>query len=198
MVEEARAADSYVMAHAYESAAIRRCVEAGCRSIEHGNLIDDETAALMARTGTYMVPTMTVYEGYHKHGRELGFPQRVIDQFAELIEAAVAGLDTVHRAGVKIGHGSDLEGILHPYQSREFRLKAQVLTPHEAIVAATATNAEMMGQAGKLGIIAPGAYADLLVVDGNPLKNLGLLEGQGRHLALIMKEGAIVKNELRR
>jgi imidazolonepropionase-like amidohydrolase len=198
MVEEARAADSYVMAHAYESAAIRRCVEAGCRSIEHGNLIDDETAALMARTGTYMVPTMTVYEGYHKHGRELGFPQRVIDQFAELIEAAVAGLDTVHRASVKIGHGSDLEGILHPYQSREFRLKAQVLTPHEAIVAATATNAEMMGQAGKLGIIAPGAYADLLVVDGNPLKNLGLLEGQGRHLALIVKEGAIVKNELRR
>jgi imidazolonepropionase-like amidohydrolase len=55
-----------------------------------------------------------------------------------------------------------------------------------------------MGQAGKLGIVAPGAYADLLVVDGNPLKNLGLLEGQGRHLALIMKEGAIVKNELRR
>ena len=198
MVEEARAADSYVMAHAYESTAIRRCVEAGCRSIEHGNLIDDETAALMARVGAFMVPTMTVYEGYHKHGRELGFPRRVIDQFAELIKSAITGLDTVHRAGVKIGHGSDLEGILHPYQSREFRLKEQVLTPHEVIVSATATNAEMMGQAGKLGIVAPGAYADLLAVEGDPLKNLGLLEGQGRHFSLIMKAGAIVKNELRR
>ena len=196
MVEEAAAADSYVMAHAYESTAVRRCVEAGCRSIEHGNLIDGETAALMARAGTYLVPTMTVYEGYHRHGRELGFSDRVIGQFAELIEAAVTGLDTAYRAGVKIGHGSDLEGILHPYQSREFRLKAQVLTPHEAIVAATRTNAEMMGQAGRLGMVAPGAFADLLAVDGDPLEDLGLLEEQGRHLALIMKEGAIVKNRL--
>ncbi|MGE3968445.1 MAG: amidohydrolase family protein [Dongiaceae bacterium] len=198
MVEEATAGDAYVMAHAYESTAIRRCVEAGCRSIEHGNLIDDETAAFMAERGAYMVPTMTVYEGYHRHGRELGFSGKVIDQFAELIKAAVTGLDTVRRAGVKIGHGSDLEGILHPYQSRELRLKEQVLTRHEVIVAATATNAEMMGQAGKLGIVAPGAFADLLAVEGDPLEDLALLEEQGRHLALIMRDGVIHKNRLPR
>ncbi|MEX1109132.1 MAG: amidohydrolase family protein, partial [Dongiaceae bacterium] len=106
------------------------------------------------------------------------------------------GLDRVHSAGVKIGHGSDLEGILHPYQSREFALKAQVMSPWEVIVAATATNAEMMGLTGKIGIVAPGALADLIVVDGDPLANLDLLAGQGEHLSLIMQAGAIYKNTL--
>ncbi|MEX2201175.1 MAG: amidohydrolase family protein [Dongiaceae bacterium] len=196
MVEEATAADTYVMAHAYESLAIRRCVEAGVRSIEHGNLIDDDTARLMAERGTFMVPTMTVYEGYHRHGRELGFSQKVMDQFLELQKLAVTGLDKVRRAGVKIGHGSDLEGILHQYQAREFALKAQVLSPWEVIVAATATNAEMMGQKGRLGIVAPDALADLIVVDGDPLADLGLLEGQGERISLIVQGGAIYKNTL--
>jgi imidazolonepropionase-like amidohydrolase len=139
---------------------------------------------------------MTVYESYHRHGRELGFSQKVMDQFLELQKLAVTGLDKVRSAGVKIGHGSDLEGILHQYQSREFALKAQIMTPWEVIVSATATNAELMGQKGRLGIVAPGALADLVVVDGDPLANLGLLAGQGERLPLIMKGGEIVKNAL--
>jgi imidazolonepropionase-like amidohydrolase len=74
MVEEATASDTYVMAHAYESKAVRRCVEAGVRSIEHGNLIDASTAAYMAERGTYLVPTMSVYEGYHRMGRSWASP----------------------------------------------------------------------------------------------------------------------------
>jgi imidazolonepropionase-like amidohydrolase len=197
-VEEAHAADTYVMAHAYESHAVRRCVEAGVRSIEHGNLIDRPTADLMAAKSVYVVPTMSVYEGYHKHGKELGFSPGVIDQFAELMKSAVSGLDTARSAGVRIGHGSDLEGILHPYQSREFLLKAQVMTPHEVIVAATATNAEMMGRKGELGIIAVGALADLIAVDGDPLKNLNLLGEQGAYISFIMKGGKIHKDRLGR
>ena len=77
------------------------------------------------------------------------------------MKAAIEGLATAHAAGVRIGHGSDLEGILHPYQSREFLHKAEVMTPHEVIVAATATNAEIIGMKGQLGCIAPGALADL-------------------------------------
>ncbi|MEX0807186.1 MAG: amidohydrolase family protein [Dongiaceae bacterium] len=196
MVEEATAAGTYVMAHAYESYAIGRCVNAGVRSIEHGNLIDHATAKLMAERGTYMVPTMTVYEGYYRHGADLGFAPNVTARFAELGKLAVTGLDRVHSAGVKIGHGSDLEGILHPYQAREFALKAQVMSPWEVIVAATATNAEMMGLKGKIGIVAPGALADLIVVDGDPLANLDLLAGQGEHLSLIMQAGTIYKNTL--
>ncbi len=197
-VEEAAAADTYVMAHAYESRAVQRCVEAGVKSIEHGNLIDRPTAELMAKGGVYLVPTMSVYEGYHRHGRELGFSQKVIDQFAELMKSAVSGLDTARSAGVRIAHGSDLEGILHQYQSREFLLKAQVMTPHETIVAATATSAELIGRKGALGIIAENALADLIVVDGDPLKNLELLGDQGAHMPLIMQGGRIHKDRLAR
>jgi imidazolonepropionase-like amidohydrolase len=198
MVEEAAAADTYVMAHAYESLAIGRCIEAGVRSIEHGNLINRETAALMAARGTFLVPTMSVYEGYHRHGKELGFTDPVIGQFAELMKSAVTGLDIARSAGVRIGHGSDLEGILHQYQSREFLLKSQVMTPHEIIVAATATNAEMMGMKGRLGTIAVGALADLIVVEGDPLEDLGLLGDQGAHMPLIMTGGKFHKNALAR
>jgi imidazolonepropionase-like amidohydrolase len=198
-VEEARRADTYVMAHAYESVAVRRCIEAGVHSIEHGNLIDGDTAKLMAERGTYLVPTMSVYEGYHRHGRELNFPQKVIEQFAELMRAAVTGLDTAYSAGVRIGHGSDLEGILHQYQGREFALKAQVMRPREVVAAATIVNAEMMGLKGQIGVIAPGALADLVVVDGNPLEDLTpLVEGQGARILLIVKGGEIYKDALPR
>jgi imidazolonepropionase-like amidohydrolase len=173
-------------------------VEAGVKSIEHGNLIDRPTADLMAAKGVYVVPTMSVYEGYHKHGRELGFSQKVIDQFAELMKSAVTGLDNARSAGVRIAHGSDLEGILHQYQSREFLLKAEVMTPHETIVSATATSAELIGRKGELGIIAENALADLIVVDGDPLKNLKLLGDQGAHMPLIMQGGRIHKDRLGR
>ncbi len=196
MVEEAQAADTYVMAHAYETHAVQRCIEAGIRSIEHGNLIDAETADLMVANDTFVVPTMTVYEGYHKHGKELGFPEWVVDKFNELLEASVTGLETAKHAGVKIGHGSDLEGLLHDYQSRELLLKSEVLTPHEVITSATATNAELLRMQDQLGVIKENALADLLVVDGDPMKELDLLQHQGRHIPLIMKGGLLFKNEL--
>ena len=121
----------------------------------------------------------------------------MVDQFAELIKSAVTGLDTARSAGVRIAHGSDLEGILHQYQSREFLLKAQVMTPYETIVSATATSAELIGRKGELGIIAENALADLIVVDGDPLKNLELLGNQGAHMPLIMQGGRIHKDRLK-
>jgi imidazolonepropionase-like amidohydrolase len=196
MVEEAQTAGTYVMAHAYESAAVSRCVECGIRSIEHGNLIDAATARLMAARGTFLVPTMAVYEGYHKYGPQLGFTPKVIGMFAALMEDAITALEVAQAAGVRIGHGTDMEGILHHDQSREFPLKAQVMSPLEVITCATATNADLLRMTGKLGVIAPDAYADLLVVNGDPLEDLGLLEHQGGHMAAIMKAGAFYKNEL--
>ena len=191
MVEEATAAGTYVMAHAYETLAVQRCVEVG----EHGNLIDQETAALMADRNAFVVPTMTVYEGYHKHGKDLGFPDSVVAQFAELLEASKVGLEVAKREGVKIAHGSDLEGLLHGYQSRELLHKSEVLTPFEVIESATVTSAELLRMEGELGIIKEDALADLLVVDGNPLDNLEVLQGQGERIPLIMKGGEIYKNE---
>lgn len=196
IVEEARACDTYVMAHAYAPETIRRAIEAGVRTIEHGNLIDRETASLMAAHGAFMVPTLSVYEGYYKHAMEIGVAPQAIPKIPPLLKAGLAAIDICRSAGVKIGHGSDLEGILHQYHLREFALRAEVLTPREVIASATVVNAEILQMPGELGVIAPGAYADLLVLDGNPLEDLDVLQGEGRRMLAIMKGGAFFKNQL--
>jgi imidazolonepropionase-like amidohydrolase len=97
------------------------------------------------------------------------------------------------RAGVKMGFGTDLLGLQHTRQGTEFTLRSQVLTPFEILHSATAVNAEILQMGGKLGVIEPGAFADLLVVDGNPLINIDLLATNGRHLRHIMVDGRFVK-----
>jgi imidazolonepropionase-like amidohydrolase len=194
IVAEARAAQTYVLAHAYTAAAIRRAVECGVRTIEHGNLVDADTARLMAQRGAYAVPTLVTYEALAKHGAEFGFPEESIAKIEQVRQAGRESLATLKGAGVRMGYGSDLLGELHVHQSQEFRIRAQVLTPHEVICAATTVAAEILRMEGRLGAIASGAIADLLVVDGDPLADLGVLDGQGKHLDVIMKAGAFVKN----
>jgi imidazolonepropionase-like amidohydrolase len=194
--DEAAAAQTYVMAHAYTAAAIRRAVECGVRTIEHGNLVDADTARLMAAKGAYAVPTLITYDALAKFGASLGFPQESIEKIEGVRKAGLQSLAILKQAGVKMGYGTDLLGELHVHQSAEFRLRAQVLTPHEVICSATSVAAEILNMRGKLGAIAPGAAADLLVVDGDPLADLGVLEGQGQRLDAIMKAGIFVKNRL--
>ncbi len=194
--QEASAAQTYVMAHAYTAAAIGRAVECGVRTIEHGNLVDADTARLMAAKGAYAVPTLVTYDMLAKHGPALGFPQESIDKIDDVRKAGLRSLELFKQAGVRMGFGTDLLGELHEHQSSEFRIRAEVLTPHEVICAATLVAAEILNMPGRLGIVAPGAIADLLVVDGDPLADLGVLEGQGSRLAAIMKAGIFVKNRL--
>ncbi|HTZ37101.1 MAG TPA: amidohydrolase family protein, partial [Stellaceae bacterium] len=195
-VEEAQACDTYVMAHAYSPESIRRCIEAGVRTIEHGNLVDDATASLMAERGAFMVPTLAVYEGYHKHAAEIGVAPRIVETIPPLLKKGQHAIEICRSAGVKIGLGTDLEGILHPYHLRELVLRNEVQSAAEIIASATVINAEILQMAGKLGVVSPGALADLLVVEGNPLRDLDVLQGEGRHLRAIMKNGALFKNEL--
>ncbi len=196
IVEEASNWNTYVMAHAYTPQAIERAVECGVHSIEHANLIDTKTAQLVANKGVYVVPTLATYEMLSRFGTQLGFPADSIQKLTAVKEAGLEALALCKKAGVKIGHGSDLLGDMHPYQSEEFTLKSQVLSAAECLYAATVTNAEMMGFTGKLGVIAPGAFADLLVVNGNPLHDLTLLQEQGKHLVAILKNGVFYKNQL--
>jgi imidazolonepropionase-like amidohydrolase len=93
-----------------------------------------------------------------------------------------------------MGFGTDLLGELHVHQSAEFSIRAKVLSPHEVICTATSVAAEILRMDGRLGVIAPGAIADILVVDGDPLKDVAVLEQQGKHLDVIMKAGAFAKN----
>jgi imidazolonepropionase-like amidohydrolase len=196
MVEEADAWNTYAMAHAYTPRTIGRAVEAGARTIEHGNLVDEATARLMAEKGVYMVPTLSIYHTAHRYGRDLGLPAHSLAKLEGVRDAGMQAVEICKRNGVAIGHGSDLLGPLHVHQSLEFALKAEVLSPREAIIAATATNAEVLKMSGQLGTVAAGAVADLLVVDGDPTGDIGRLQNNGRHLAAILKEGRFVKNAL--
>lgn len=196
IVEECQAWHTYAMAHAYTPHAIRRVVECGVRCIEHGNLVDEDTAKLMAERSVYHVPTSITYIALNKHGKEFGFPEVSLQKLQEIVDAGLHAVELTRDAGVKIGHGSDLLGPLHKYQSNEFSLKAEVLGNHGAIKSATMVNAELLRCENDLGQVRPDFKADLIVVDGNPLDDIGRLENNGAHIPLVMRDGQIFKNEL--
>lgn len=194
--EEAAAWQTYTMAHTYTPASIAMAVRAGVRTVEHCNLIDKETAELVAEMGAYHVPTNITYHALNKHGREFGLPQVSIDKLKAIVDAGLGALELTSNAGVKIGYGTDLLGACHRYQSNEFSLSAEVLGNFGAIKTSLQTAAEIMYLDDQVGRIETGYMADLIVVDGNPLVNIGCLENDGQNIPLVMKEGRIFKNLL--
>jgi len=190
-VAAARSVGSYVMAHAIAPKAIRNCVEAGVRSIEHGNLIDDEAAKLMAEAGTFLVPTLSVYQNLVEDGTRYGVAASSLDKAKAALDRGFEAVDIAHRNGVKIASGSDLLGEAASQKARELELKADVIGAHAAIVSATRTNAELLGLDDEIGTVEPGKRADLLLVDGNPLDDLSLLRDPAK-LTVVMKAGAVV------
>ncbi len=196
IVNECNERRSYAAAHCHPASAVRRCVEFGVRCIEHATLIDDETAVFVAERGAYIVPTMAIIFAIRESGRELGMPEESVAKLNEMFGEALAGMDRMRNAGVKIGLGTDLLGEAYTQQTREFLLRREVFTPLEILRQATSIGAEILQQTDRLGCVKPGAYADLIVVDGDPLEDIGLLAQSGARLPLIMRAGELVKNEL--
>jgi imidazolonepropionase-like amidohydrolase len=195
-VEEAEMANTYVAAHLYTDEAIRRAVECGVRSVEHANLITPATAELMVERGAWAVPTLVTFEALKEEGARFGLPEVSIAKIDDVRLAGLKSLEILREAGVPMAYGSDLLGEMHRRQSEEFTIRRRVLPAQEIIAGATSVAAEVLGMAGRLGTIAPGAYADLIVVDGNPLEDLGVLGGQGGRIPAIMQTGRFVKNRL--
>jgi imidazolonepropionase-like amidohydrolase len=194
-VEVAEAAGTYVMAHAYSPRAIENCLDAGVRSIEHGNLLDEKTAARMAAAGAYLVPTLTVYDimANEARGGMAPYAARKLDA------VAIAGRDAVRiarEAGVKIASGSDILGPYQHLKGRELRIKAELTTPMEAIVSATRTNARMLNMGDRIGTLETGKSADLIVMDGDPLGDPGLFERTADSVVLVLKAGEVMKDQL--
>ena len=195
--DEAKNFGRYVLAHAYTPEAITRAVTNGVRTIEHGNLIDAKSARLLASKGGFMVANLVTYFVMKEKAASFGMTADMLGKNDIVLDGALRSLEICKKAGVKVGYGSDLLGPLQVEQSREFMFRAEVLKPLEIIRQATLVGAEILRQEGKLGIVEPGAFADLIVVDGNPLKKLELFLDQGAHLPVIMKAGKFHKNALK-
>lgn len=195
-VEEAQAAGIYCMAHAYTPEAIARGVAAGVRSIEHGNLLDEPTAALMRERGTFLVPTLVTYDALARDGMAAGLRAEMHSKIADVLDAGRKALQLAAHAGVPIAFGTDLLGDMQRHQLDEFAIRGELQSPLEVVRSATIVAARLFGMEGKIGQVAVGAQADLLVVDGNPIEDLSVLQQPGRQLRLVMKGGEIYRDTL--
>ena len=193
---EAHSFGRYVLAHAYTPEAMRRAVENGVRTIEHGNFIDDATATLIATKKRFLVANLVTYVAMKERGAALGMTAEMLAKNDRVLEAGLRSLEICKRAGVSVGYGSDLLGSLQQEQSREFVVRSEVLSPIEIIRQATLVGAEIVREENRLGVFEPGARADVLVVDGDPVRDLALLLDQGAHLSVIMQRGRFHKNLL--
>ena len=197
VVEEATARDTYVMAHVYTDEGVRRCLKAGVRSIEHANFVTEDTVAMMADYHAFYVPTFISLVQRVESAAETHLPQTIVENLQRTIARGkqVYGWARKHR--VPVGFGTDLWGPeAQKAQLREFEMRQELDPPADILRSATVTKAELLMEKGTLGVIAEGAYADLLIVEGNPLEDLGVLMNPDKNLKFIMKDGTIYKNEL--
>jgi imidazolonepropionase-like amidohydrolase len=196
VVEEARAANRYVTGHAYTAAAVNRGLEAGVGCIEHGNLMDGSSVELFKRTGAFYVPTLATYAALASEGLEHGMPAAQHAKVFEVLDAGLGALELAQRAGLPIVYGTDLLGGMHRRQLTELTIRSEVQPAADILRSATTVAARLIGLEGQVGVVAPGAFADLLVVEGNPLEHLGLLTDPARNLRLVMQAGRIHRNDL--
>ncbi|WP_439597059.1 amidohydrolase family protein [Falsiroseomonas sp.] len=195
-VEEAAMAQTYVAAHLYTDEAISRAVDAGVRSLEHCNLIEEATARKAAKAGAIACPTLVTYEALKNEGASYGLGPESVAKIDTVRLAGLASLEKMQRAGLTMAYGSDLLAEMHRHQSDEFVIRGRVLPAMEVIRSTTVHAAKLLRMEGRIGTVEPGAFGDLVVVEGDPLKDLSLLTGQGKHLSVIMQGGRFIKDQL--
>jgi len=190
VVDEAHGWGKKVACHSYNGIGMQRALDGGCDSIEHGLELTDANIAQMVRQGTWYCPTLAVYYYWWS-------PANTPDGQRDRKRAAVHGpsFQKALKAGVKIVFGTDMGGM--PWTdpiAQEFEKMVELgMPPMDAIRSATSRSSEMLDQKGEIGIVAPGAYADVIAVSGDPLKNISVL----KDVKFVMKDGSVFKNELR-
>ncbi|RZU11419.1 imidazolonepropionase-like amidohydrolase [Kribbella rubisoli] len=189
-------AGKYVAGHAYTTAAVRQGLENGVRSIEHGNLMDESVFGLFAERDAYYVPTLVAYHAMGEAGTSVGLTADNVRKNAQVVECGMATLEAADRAGLKIVFGTDLLGELQSQQNREFEIRKDVQSAESIIRSATTVAAELMGMAGEVGVLVPGAVADLLIIDGNPLDDVSVLADPSRNLRAVIANGRIHRCDL--
>ncbi len=186
IVDETHGWGRKVACHAYNGVGLHRALDGGCDSIEHGLELDDPAIAQMVRQGTWYVPTMSVYYGQWA-------PAGTPDGERDRKRAALHGpsLQKAVKAGVKIAFGTDVGGFSwsEPIAQEFPRMVEFGMSPMAAIQAATSRAAEMLGMSGRIGVVAPGAYADLVAVSGDPTSDVKVLGS----VSFVMKDGKIYR-----
>jgi imidazolonepropionase-like amidohydrolase len=195
LVDEARMWGRKVAAHAHGAEAIKRAIKAGVASVEHAGLVDEEGVRLALEHGTYLVPDILTDEWILAHGKdEMGLPDKIIAKERELRRHQNENWGRAIKAGVKFAFGTDAGVYPHGQNAKQFGYLRQLpLTSMQMIQMATVNAAELMGWSGKVGTLAPGAFADLIAVRGDPLADVTELE----RVTFVMKGGKVVRNEPR-
>lgn len=200
-VEAAENWGTYVTVHAYTPASIRRAIAAGVRNIEHGHLMDDASARLMAEKGIWL--SMQPFPDELGESFRPGSVERA--KFMQVFDGTDLTYRLAKKYGVKTAFGTDIlfSAALAQRHGAVLTKLTRWYTPAEALAMATGTNAQLLALSGqrnpypgKLGVVAEGALADLLLVDGNPLEDIRLIEDPGRNFVVIMKDGRVYKNTL--
>lgn len=198
-VEEADARGTYVMAHVYTDIGVQRCLKAGVRSIEHGNFMSNETIARIAEEGAFLDPTFISLVQRVESADKTNLSRATVDNLRRTIDKGKQVYAWAQQHRVPIALGTDLWGPdAQQSQLRELELRIELDSAPNILRSATLVNAELLMQKGELGTISRGAYADLLIVEGNPLADIRVLVDPQRNLKLVMKDGVIYKNELAR
>jgi imidazolonepropionase-like amidohydrolase len=175
---------------------VNRAIRCGVDSIEHGNLIDQSSVGLFLEHGAFLVPTLAIYRALAEEGVEAGMPAELNAKVFDVLDAGIQAVELAYRGGVKMVYGTDLLGMMHRRQLSEFALRGEVVKPVDLIRAGTCNAAELFRMTDRIGRIEVGLYADLIVVDGNPLEDVGVLQDPQRRLKLVMKQGVLYKNEI--
>jgi imidazolonepropionase-like amidohydrolase len=192
IVDEAHRLGRKVAAHAHGAQAILWASEAGVDSIEHGSYIDDADIAEMKKNGTYLVPTLYLADWFMENAERNHVPDFLLVKAKAVMPAARKNIAHAFASGVKVAFGTDAAVYPHGQNAHEFAVMVKLgLTPLQAIQAATANAADLLGWPGKVGSLDPGAWADIVAVDGDPLKDVTTLE----HVKFVMKGGEVVRNE---
>jgi imidazolonepropionase-like amidohydrolase len=192
IVADAHRLGRKVAAHAHGAQGILWASEAGVDSIEHGSYIDDAAIAEMKKNGTYLVPTLYLGDWFLEHADENHVPNQTLVKAKDVMPAARKNIAHAFASGVKVAFGTDAAVYPHGLNAHEFAVMVKLgLTPLQAIQAATMNAADLLGWAGKVGSLEPGAWADIIAVEGDPLKDVTTLE----RVTFVMKGGEVVRND---
>jgi len=192
IVAEAHRLGRKVAAHAHGAQGVQWASEAGVDSIEHGHLMNDASVSTLKKNGTYLVPTLYLMDWHKENAAKANLPDYVRKKMEMVSAQGQTNVKKAFAGGVKIGFGTDAAVYPHGLNAHEFVVYVRLgMAPLQAIQTATINDADLLGWSDKIGTLEPGKFADIIAVDGDPLKDVTTLQ----NVKFVMKGGDVVKND---